>query len=70
MGVNAKIYDLTIVYELAHGYMDALKLRNCIEPMIDRKKRSADTDYYENIHKVLKWMDLKNTNKYDNNSAN
>ena len=70
VGVNAKIYDQNIVYELAHGYMDAPKLRNRIEPMIDRKNTSADTDYYENIHKVLKWMDDKNNNKCESNSAN
>ena len=57
VGGNQEIYDRKTVYELAHGYFDGKKLRSRMEPVIDRKNQSADKDYYENIHKVLAWMD-------------
>lgn len=57
VSVNSGIYDRKIVYKLAHGYMDKTKLRSRIEPVINRKNRAGATDYYENIHEVLKWMD-------------
>ena len=57
VGVNQKIYDRKTVYELAHGYFDGKKLRSRMEPVIDQKNQGADKDYYENIHKVLAWMD-------------
>ena len=54
VGVNQKIYDRKVVYDLAEGYLDgAIKAR--IEPVIDQKNRSGH-DYNENIHKVFKWM--------------
>ncbi len=57
VGVNQEIYDRKTVYELAHGYFDGKKLRSRMEPVIDTKNQGADKDYYENIHKVLAWMD-------------
>ena len=57
VGVNQEIYDRKTVYELAHGYFDGKKLRSRMEPVIDQKNQGADKDYYENIHKVLAWMD-------------
>ncbi len=57
IGVNQEIYDRKTVYELAHGYFDGKKLRSRMEPVIDTKNQGADKDYYENIHKVLAWMD-------------
>ncbi len=60
VGVNMRIYDKKTVYWLAHGYLDGLKLLSRIEPVIDKKNRFDETDYYENIHKVLKWMNEEN----------
>ena len=57
VGVNQEIDDRKTVYELAHGYFDGKKLRSRMEPVIDQKNQGADKDYYENIHKVLAWMD-------------
>ena len=57
VGVNQEIYDRKTVYELAHGYFDGKKLRSRMVPVIDTKNQGADKDYYENIHKVLAWMD-------------
>lgn len=57
VGVNQEIYDRKTVYELVHGYFDGKKLRSRMEPVIDQKNQGADKDYYENIHKVLAWMD-------------
>ena len=57
VGVNQEIYARKTVYELAHGYFDGKKLRSRMEPVIDTKNQGADKDYYENIHKVLAWMD-------------
>lgn len=57
VGVNLKIYDRKTVYELAEGYLDgSIKCR--IEPIIEVKNRNGQ-DFYENIHKVFKWMDTK-----------
>ncbi|MBR4879533.1 MAG: hypothetical protein IKU13_06845 [Clostridia bacterium] len=55
VGVNQKIYDRNIVYELGHGYFDG-GVRHRIEPIIERKN-SLGIDFYENIHKLYKWMD-------------
>lgn len=57
VGVNQEIYDRKTVYELAHGYFDGKKLRSRMEPVIEQKNQGVDKDYYENIHKVLAWMD-------------
>lgn len=59
VGVNQKIYDRKTVYELAEGYLDK-GIRSRIEPIIDRKNR-GDRDFYENIHKVYKWMEEEET---------
>ena len=57
VGVNQKIYDRGIVYELAHGYLDgAIKSR--ITPLIEKKNRSGH-DYYANIHWVYAWMETE-----------
>ena len=57
VGVNSRIYDRKTVYELAHGYFDAAKLKGRTAPIIDRKNSNTDHDYYENIHRVFDWMD-------------
>lgn len=62
VGVTTGIYDRKTVYALAHGYMDGKKLLSRIEPIVDRKNKTADTDYYENLHKVLEWMKRKTEN--------
>ena len=56
VGVNTGIYDRKTVYHLAHGYLDSKMVESRISPMIEKKHRNADEDYYENIHKVLDWM--------------
>jgi hypothetical protein len=56
VGVNENIYDKKVVYKLAHGYLDSSFILNRINPIIDKKQKNADEDYYENIHKVLRWM--------------
>lgn len=61
VGVNQKIYDRKTVYELAEGYLDK-GIRSRIEPIIDRKNR-GDRDFYENIHKVYKWMEEEETKR-------
>lgn len=59
VGVNMGIYDRETVYQLAHGYMDSKVIVDRITPIIEKKHRNADHDYYENIHKVLDWMKKK-----------
>ncbi len=59
VGVNTDIYDKDVVYELAHGYLDAPVILSRIEPIIEKKLRRADQDYYRNIHEVLRWMKQK-----------
>lgn len=54
-GVNLGIYDRKTVYTLANGYLDKAILSR-INPIIEKKHRNAEKDYYENIHKVLAWM--------------
>jgi hypothetical protein len=57
VGVNTRIYDRRVVYKLAHGYLDGPVILDRINPVIDRKLRNAEEDYYENIHKVIEWME-------------
>ncbi len=59
VGVNMDIYDRETVYQLAHGYLDSKVIVDRITPIIEKKHRNADHDYYENIHKVLDWMTKK-----------
>lgn len=44
VGVNQKIYDRNVVYELAQGYLDGT-----IKSRIEKKSRFGH-DYYANIH--------------------
>lgn len=48
VGVNQKIYDRNVVYELAQGYLDGT-IKSRIELMIEKKNRFGH-DYYANIH--------------------
>lgn len=57
VGVNQQIYDKTVVYELAHGFLDKA-IRKRIEPIIATKNRSGH-DYYANIHRLYRWMDAE-----------
>ena len=58
--VNLGIYDRKTVYTLAHGYLDGNMILSRINPIIEKKHRNAEKDYYENIHKVLAWMQKEN----------
>ena len=60
-GVNLGIYDRKTVYSLANGYLDSKTIRSRIDPIIEKKQRNAEKDYFENIHKVLSWMQKQNT---------
>ena len=64
VGVNLGIYDRDTVYALANGYLDSNTIRSRIEPIIAMKHRSADKEYYENIQKLLSWMEKKNEKKH------
>ncbi len=59
VGANTGIYDRATVYQLAHGYLDSEVILNRITPIIEKKHRAAEEDYYENIHKLLDWMQKK-----------
>ena len=57
VGVNLRIYDRKVVYDLAHGHLDgAIKSR--ISPMIAKKNKDGH-DYYANIHCLYSWMEKK-----------
>ena len=56
VGVNQKIYDRCVVYELAQGYLDGT-IKNRIQPIIEKKNRSGH-DYYANIHCFYEWMEM------------
>lgn len=56
VGVNQKIYDRRVVYELAQGYLDGT-IKNRIQPIIEKKNRSGH-DYYANIHRFYEWMEM------------
>ncbi len=66
VGVNQKIYDANVVYELAHGYFDG-SLKRRIKPIIDCKNQSGE-DYYANIHAVYAWMERETQNRSKNKS--
>ncbi|MCI5885414.1 MAG: hypothetical protein MRZ77_04725 [Clostridiales bacterium] len=56
VGVVTKIYDIDTVYALAHGFFDR-KVRDAIEPLIDRKDSFYGGDSFENIRAVYQMMD-------------
>ena len=58
VGVVDKTYDRRTVYELAHGYLDDNALWSRISPILEIKNNDYNKDdYYENIHKTMKWME-------------
>ena len=59
VGVEKEIYDWETVYELSHGFFDG-KIRNWIEPLMDKKSSFADFDPFENTRKVYDKMDKEN----------
>ncbi len=61
VGVNQKIYDRNVVYELAQGYLDGT-IKSRIEPMIEKKSRFGH-DYYANIHRFYDWMEKERKEK-------
>lgn len=61
VGINEKIYDEDVFYAMAHGYFDSHQLKNRIEPLLDSKNKSNNTQqlFYTNIFSVLDWMRKK-----------
>lgn len=60
VGINYKVYDIDIFYEMSHGYFDeggALYRR--MMPLLESKLSMAKEDYFVNIHKVLAEMKRK-----------
>lgn len=62
VGVNSRIYDKKVVYELAHGYLDGDQIGKRINPFIEKKNSNSKNNYYGNISKVIEWMN-KETKK-------
>ena len=62
IGVNEKIYDEDIFYAMAHGYFDGHQLKKRIEPLLEAKNKSNDSQqlFYVNIFAVLDWMEKRN----------
>ena len=62
VGVNERIYDEDIFYVMAHGYFDGYQLKKRIEPLLEAKNKSNNTQqlYYVNILAVLDWMKKRN----------
>ena len=62
VGVNERIYDEDIFYAMAHGYFDGYQLKKRIEPLLEAKNKSNNTQqlYYVNILAVLDWMKKRN----------
>ena len=63
VGVNQNVYDKKTLFDLAHGYFDSPTIINRISPMIEHKQKNANEDYFQNIHKVLEWMEQTNKKK-------
>ena len=59
VGINHGIYDRKTFYKLTHGYFDSDVFLNRIAPIIERKQTNSTHDYFENIHKVVCWMQKK-----------
>lgn len=56
--VKRRLYDIEVVYDLAHGYLD-MTLRNRIEYIIDLKGENAREEFYSNTIWLLKEMDKR-----------
>ena len=61
VGINEKIYDKDVFYAMAHGYFDSHQLKKRIEPLLESKNKSNNTQqlFYTNIFSVLDWMRKK-----------
>lgn len=58
VGVMDETYDPDTVYELAHGYFDSKVLWSRISPLMEAKNNDIHKeDYYENLHKTMRWME-------------
>ena len=52
VGLNEKVYDKGIFYQIAHNYFDRGTLRDRMDILMDKKGK----EHYENILRVLAWM--------------
>ena len=57
-GVQKKVYNFKLVYELAHGYLD-MALRDKIEYLLDMKREYAKPRFYQATEWLLNEMDKK-----------
>lgn len=62
VGVNQKIYDENVLYELAHGYLDG-SIRTRAQPIIDKKQEGKAERYYANFETVINKMQKKTERK-------
>ena len=65
VGINQGIYDKNTFYALSHGYFDGHQLRKRIEPLIETKNCSKNTNelFYNDTLSVLQWMEKKAAKK-------
>lgn len=60
VGLNRDIYDIYTFYDLCSGYFDSDRgiLMPRILPIIESKNVNMEKDYFENLHRVWKRMDI------------
>ncbi len=58
VGINNRIYDFNVMYEMSHGYLDKT-LRQRIEYILELKLERAEKEFYPNIRVLFNKMDRK-----------
>ena len=54
VGVNTGIYDRTIVYEIAHGYLD-IAIWHKLQPVLEQKHKGEE-EFYHNYRELVAWL--------------
>lgn len=56
VGVEQKLYDWKVVYELSHGFLDG-SIKSRIDIVINEKDKKFEGNFYRNIRVLYKRMD-------------
>ena len=58
VGINQRIYDKKVLYELSRGFFDGT-IQKRIEPILIRKSADSKEKFYSNTQKVLAYMKIE-----------
>lgn len=62
VGINNKVYDMTVLVELADGYLNC-GIYKRVMPIIEKKQAYSKEQYYDNFEKVVNKMNNRSKRK-------